>query len=60
MAKSFIPGLRIIVQGAHKYATRYQSTLSAGLSPSQYTALLAFISCCASLLAELGPANINP
>jgi hypothetical protein len=60
MAKSFIPGLRIIVQQSHKYATRYQSTLSGGLTGPQYTALLAFIACCAELLAALGPANINP
>jgi len=60
MAKSYIPSLRFIVSGSHKYATRYQAALSASLTPTQYTALLSFISCCAELLSKLGPATVNP
>jgi len=60
MAKTYVPTLRFIVTNVHKYATRYQPTLASSLTTSQYTALLSFISCCATLLAELGAAPINP
>lgn len=59
MAKTYVPSLRIFVSGAHKYATRYQATLSSSLTSAQYTALLAFIACCADLLSKLGPAPID-
>lgn len=60
MAKTYIPTLRFIVSRTHKYATRYQSQLSLGLTGPQYTALLSFISCCADLLAALGQPTIGP
>jgi hypothetical protein len=59
MAKTYVPSLRFLAAGVHKYATRYQSQLSGSLTGPQYTALLAFIACCADLLAALGPAPID-
>jgi len=58
--KLYVDGLRFIVRKSQRYSTRWQTQLSANLTPSQYTALLAFISCCAALLAELGPNIITP
>lgn len=60
MAKTYVPSLRILTSTVHKYATRYQSTLSSSLTTDQYTALLEFISCCANLLAKLGPQHVDP
>lgn len=61
MAKKFyIDGLRFVVTKGHKYATRYQSQLSANLTAEQYTAVLEFVSCCAALLAKLGKNVITP
>jgi hypothetical protein len=60
MAKTYVPSLRFIVTGVHKYATRYQPQLSVSLSPTQYAALLEFIGCCANLLSKLGPGGVNP
>lgn len=58
--KLYIDGLRLIAAKSHQYATRYQPQLSANLTSDQYTALLEFISCCAALLAKLGPNVITP
>jgi len=58
--KLYIDGLRFIVSKGHRYATKYQSQLNANLTSDQYTALLDFISCCAALLAKLGPNIITP
>lgn len=60
MAKTYVPSLRFIVSNVHKYSTRYQTQLSLNLTPTQYTALLSFISCCADLLSKLGAAPIDP
>lgn len=58
--KLYIDGLRFIVSKAHRYATKWQTPLSSNLTGPQYTALLAFIACCADLLAKLGPNVIVP
>jgi hypothetical protein len=58
--KLYVDGLRFIVAKANRYATRWQAPLSSNLTPTQYTALLAFISCCADLLSKLGPNVITP
>lgn len=59
-AKTYVPGLRVIATLSQRYATRYQKQLSGTLSAPQYTALLAFISCVAELLAALGPNPVGP
>jgi len=58
--KLYIDGLRFVVSKANRYATRWQTPLSANLTSDQYAALLEFISCCAALLAKLGPNIITP
>lgn len=58
--KLYIDGLRFVVNKAHRYSTKYQTPLSSNLTSDQYTALLDFISCCATLLAKLGPNIITP
>jgi len=59
-AKTYVPGLRFTANVAQRYCTRYQKQLSASLTSDQYTALLAFITCVAELLAALGPNPIGP
>jgi len=58
--KLYIDGLRFVVNKANRYATRWQTPLAANLTSTQYTALLSFISCCADLLAKLGPNVTTP
>jgi len=58
--KLYVDGLRLVCQKSQRYATRWQSQLSANLTSDQYTALLAFIACVADLLAKLGPNIITP
>jgi hypothetical protein len=58
--KLYIDGLRFIAAKSHRYATRYQSQLESNLTGPQYTALLDFISCVASLLAALGKNAVTP
>jgi len=58
--KLYIDGLRFVVAKAHRYSTKWQSPLSSNLTSTQYTALLSFISCCADLLAKLGPNVTTP
>lgn len=59
MARTYVPGLRLILGGAHRYATRYQATLQANLTAPQYECLLDVIAALASCLALLGPAPIG-
>jgi len=58
--KLYVSGLRIVAGESHRYATRYQAQLQSNLTPTQYTALLAFITCVAQLLADLGKQPVNP
>lgn len=58
--RTYVPFLRIVLGTAHRYATRYQATLEANLTPLQYTCLLDVIAALASCLAALGPAPVNP
>lgn len=58
--KTYVPGLRLVVKGAHRYATRYQSTLEANLSEAQYACLVELINALAECLIILGDAPINP
>lgn len=58
--KLYIDGLRFITGKAHKYGTRYQAQLQATLTTDQYTALLDFITCCATLLIKLGKNVVIP
>jgi hypothetical protein len=58
--KTYVDGLRAAAFVAHKYATRYQSQLSASLTADQYAALIDFITCVAALLAKLGKNTVTP
>lgn len=58
--KLYVDGLRLVADKAHKYATRYQSQLESNLTADQYTALVDFIGCVATLLVKLGKNVITP
>lgn len=58
--KTYIPGLRFTLNVAHRYATRYQSTLAGSLSAPQYTCLISVIQALADCLALLGAPVIDP
>lgn len=58
--RTYVPGLRLIFTAAHRYATRYQSTLENNLTPAEITCLQAVIEALAACLTLLGPAPINP
>lgn len=58
--RTYVPGLRLVLGAAHRYATRYQATLENNLTAPQYACLLDVITALASCLALLGPAPINP
>lgn len=52
--KTYIPGLRIVLYTAHRFATRYQKQLSGNLTNEQYTCLISTIQSIADCLALLG------
>jgi hypothetical protein len=52
--KTYVPHLRVVLKVAHKYATRYQTQLSAVLTPDQYACLTDTIQALSSCLALLG------
>lgn len=58
--KLYVDGLRAIAQSSYKYSTRYQATLEQNLTADQYTALVDFIACVATLLVKLGKNVITP
>jgi hypothetical protein len=60
MAKTYIPGAVDIAKASHKYLTRYQTTLTAGASSDQITALIELISCLAAFLSKWHKPNIQP
>jgi len=58
--KTYVFTLRKVLQVAHKYATRYQTQLSAHLTAPQYACLVDTIQAVASCLALLGEQPYNP
>jgi hypothetical protein len=58
--KTYVYTLRIILKEAHRYATRYQTQLSAFLTAPQYACLVDTIQALASCLALLGEQPYNP
>lgn len=55
--RTYVPGLRLVLYAAHRFATRYQATLSSTLTTEQYTCLLSTITALADCLAVLGQAT---
>lgn len=53
VSRTYIPSAWDIANRLHKYLTRYNSTLQAGLTPTQVTALANLIACLATFLAEV-------
>jgi hypothetical protein len=53
--KTYIPGLVFILKAAHRYATRYQSTLALALTPDQLTCLTSTVQALADCLAIIHP-----
>lgn len=60
MFKTYVPTLRVLAQGAHRYATRRQEKLSQALTPTQYQALVAWIAATLALIQALGSPEVNP
>jgi len=58
--KTYIPGLRLVLKTAHRFATRYQSKLSGSLTSEQYTCLVSTIQAIGDCLALLGEPTIAP
>lgn len=60
MAKTYIPSAVDTATAAHKYLTRYQAKLSAGVTGDQLLALTELISCLANFLAKWHKPPFNP
>jgi len=58
--KTYVFTLRLVLKEAHRYATRYQTQLSAHLTAPQYTCLVSTIQALADCLALLGEQPYNP
>lgn len=58
--RTYVPALRVVLYAAHRYATRYQSKLSAALTTEQYTCLVSTIQALADCLALLGVEPVEP
>lgn len=58
--KTYVPGLRLILKAAHRYATRYQAQLNTILTVDQYTCLVSTIAAIGACLALLGETPIEP
>lgn len=58
--KTYVPGLRLVLYAAHRFATRYQARLSGSLTSEQYTCLVSTIQALADCLALLGETPITP
>lgn len=57
--RTYVPGLRLVLYTAHRFATRYQSKLSLALTSEQYTCLTSTIQAMADCLALLGNPTIG-
>ena len=51
---TYLPGLRIVLQAALRYGTRYTSTLSETLTDAQFACLQTTLTAIATCLALLG------
>lgn len=60
VAKTYVPSLRIVLNQAYRYATRYQSQLSSSLTPEQAACLSDVVAALASCLALLGAKPVEP
>lgn len=58
--KTYVEGLRIVLNAAHKYGTRWQPQLAANLTGDQYSCLLSTLTAILECLVLLGPQPINP
>jgi len=52
MAKTYYPGAVRIADKAHKYLTRYQQSLSQGITTDQAAALTELVACLAAFLVK--------
>lgn len=60
MARNYQPTLRFLARQMNVYISRYQAQLEAGMTPTQISALLAFIQCLIELISALGEEPVNP
>lgn len=59
-AKTYIPGLRLVLKVAKRYMDRWQTRLQENLTEAQYTCFLATISAITECLIALGEEALNP
>lgn len=60
MAKTYVPTLRVVVNSAWRYGTRWQPKIEANLTPGQITCFGAWLTATIALINCLGPAPIEP
>lgn len=60
MAKTYVPTLRIVLAGTHRYISRWQTKLQANLTGPQYTCLVAVLEAIVECLNALGPTPVEP
>jgi len=58
-AKTYLPGLQLILEAVQRYCTRYLATLNANMTPAQYSCLLAVIDAVGACLVSLTPHEIE-
>jgi hypothetical protein len=58
--RTYIPELKAVLSEAHRYATRWQPKLEAGLTTEQYNCLVATIEAIAACLVILPVDIVNP
>lgn len=59
MARTYIPTLRQLLRITSTYTGRYQSQLSANMTPEQIVAFLQFINCVVNLIDALGEEDLG-
>jgi len=59
MARTYLPTLRRLLHGVNVYIARNQANMTAGMTPTQVTALLSFIQCLIDLINALGAEPVN-
>jgi hypothetical protein len=59
-ARTYIPGLRFVLNRLYRYGTRWQTELEANLTTPQYECLTAVLSAVLECLVALGAPPIEP
>lgn len=60
MSKTYVPGLRVVLEAAYKYGTRWQQQLATSLTAEQLACLQTTVTALAACLQLLGSQSVNP